>query len=84
MSKVIKPFGHGDPLMEGVFFDFVMFAWSADDFVKAFERDSGYRLPRSPLETLIDQATGHGDAMAVAFIEWLIRNHWGEAETEPA
>jgi hypothetical protein len=83
-APTIKPIGHGEPVMEIMFGQFVMWAFSEPEFRKAFEDHSGMKLPgnSSPLEAMIDKATGFQDAVLHAFIEWCIKEHWGEAETK--
>lgn len=76
----IKPFGSGDPLMESAFRDFVFFAWDQPEIRAEFEKETSMSLPppnQSPIDSMIDEATGARGAVMVAFIEWIIREHWG-------
>lgn len=51
---------------------------------KAFKEDTGLNIegliPRSPIDALIDGATGHRETVLAAWCDWVTRNHWGEAE----
>lgn len=79
---MLRPYGYGDPLMEVAFRDFVLFAYDIPAFRQAFKADTGFDLddhPKNGLEKMIDDATGINDERAKAFIEWLIKAHWGEA-----
>lgn len=79
-----KPFGYGEPLLEWAFSGYVHFAWGDEQHREDFESYSGMKLPspaRTPLEAMIDRATGANDAVITAFIEWLIRERWGRIES---
>jgi hypothetical protein len=84
MSDHPEPaFIRDDPFMAGAFASFVKFAWERDDFHEGFTAATGRRRPAPPkngLDQLIDDATGaHADYME-AFVAWVVREHWGEAE----
>ncbi len=60
--------------------DFVMFAWQQDEMRRAFTASTGVTLPsgsRTPIEAMVDEATGaQADALA-AFMRWVTVEHWG-------
>lgn len=78
-KKVVRQYGRGNPLMELAFRDFVFFAWSDPEFRADFEKSTGMclSLPRSPLESMIDKATVRLNSTLAAFVEWVIKEHWG-------
>lgn len=75
-----------DPLMFGAWQSLLGYAISTPALREAFKRDTGLTLfepPKTGLDALIDQATGHtGDAdkTLIAFIEWVNCTQWGEDE----
>lgn len=81
-----KPFGmtvtpYGWPVMHQAFVDFISFAIDKEEFREAFKKDSGIDLdavvPKTPLDAMIDEASGFRDSIFTAFIEWVTKNHWG-------
>lgn len=53
-----------------------------DPIRKQFADDTGlsYSAPRSPMESMIDDACGVGDAYIRAFVPWFNENVWGHLE----
>lgn len=47
--------------------------------VAAFNAETGrtYMKPKSPIETMIDDATSKVQDDAFAFARWVTENHWG-------
>jgi hypothetical protein len=60
------------------------FAMGHEDIVAAFREDTGNRWtpPKNPLDRLIDDATGAGEAFMRAFLPWFNENVWGEENAE--
>jgi hypothetical protein len=50
------------------FKDVLFYCAGQDEFVAQWERLRGVRLPRSPIEKMIDEATGNDSAIARLFI----------------
>lgn len=46
------------------------------ELVREWERLSGQRFARNPVETMVDQATGHGAAVAAAFEMFVLEYVW--------
>lgn len=71
-----------NPLMAAAFGGFLSHALTTDWIVDQFEKETGeiayWRIPRSPIIAMIDKASGHEDAIAEKFVDWLILNYWGE------
>lgn len=75
------------PLMPADTPDYMAQAWvdclhsaiGNDKIRAAFEAATGntYTPPKSGLDRMIDEATGHGSAYVKAFIEWANENVWG-------
>lgn len=84
MNNLFTKEPYGLPLMQDAFFDFVLWAVGQTDMLAQFKKDSGYELesliPKNGLERMIDEATGRTKDIIGKFIDWLIVNHWGEAE----
>ena len=57
-------------------------AWalSEDDVVAAFRRDSGLNWSpgKTPMDQLIDKATGADERFIRAFVEWFNERVWGD------
>ena len=71
----------GDWLMDAMWGSFVGWAWSEPKMRAAFTKDTGIVLSgstaRSPLDAMIDTATGRADHEAHEFVKWVTREHWG-------
>ncbi len=80
----LKKMPLGWPEMAAGFLGFADFAIENPDIVKAFEEETGVMLASivncSPIERMIDDATGRKDEMLRSFLDWLVVNHWGEAQ----
>ena len=55
------------------------------DIRAAFEKDSGlhYSEPTSPIESMIDDATGYPQKYIEAFAEWHDKHVWGDPFAPP-
>lgn len=72
--------------MAGAWLGCVVFASRQPDLVAQFVEDTGLRVDgagRSPIDRLIDAATGRDDHLVTQFVEWVNRNVWGEMEDKP-
>ena len=61
--------------------DCLLWAVTQDDITAHFTLDTGMALPiqaRTPLDMLIDQATGYDAGFARAFVAWFNTHVWGE------
>lgn len=69
-----------DPLVQIAWRDCLMWAAGEADIKASFTRETGFSLPAklTPLDMMIDSATGYDDALARKFIEWFNANVWGE------
>jgi hypothetical protein len=47
--------------------------------IKAFSAETGYMwsAPKSPMDAMIDEATGYAEGYIKAFVEWFNINVWG-------
>lgn len=71
--------------------DFILFAWDSPEMRAAFEKSTKLKLlnpPVSPLEAMIDKATGASEDVASvyvqSFIAWVTVWHWGLEEAPAA
>ena len=74
-----KPYGL--PLMMPAWLGCISWAITQDDCLEQFQRDTGLdirSLRCSPIEAMIDEATGRRRAMFVAWCDWVTVNLWGE------
>lgn len=79
MTKI--PYGWDDPLLCGAFVACVSWALTENDAVKAFAEHTGTNLrtvvPMTPIERMIDDATGHRRAVFVSFCDYIAEFIWG-------
>ena len=78
MSEKPNFYGKGNPLMEAMFGACVRWAWENPETREAFEKDTGMRVAQSPIDAMVDEATGYDKEVADAFVRWVIANVWGE------
>jgi hypothetical protein len=55
------------------------------DFMAAFTAETGLSFPpspKSPIEAMIDHATGANEAIASRYVEWFNENVWGDSNME--
>ena len=74
-----------DPLMRMAWVPALSAALGNAEILAAFRADTGERWQpgASPLERMIDDATGAGDAFMSRFVDWFNANVWGDLN-EPA
>ena len=77
-EAVVSVYPETDPLMQGAWYDCLMWAAGEDEIRHAFEEETGMKIKaaRSPLDRMIDKATGFDNAIAKAFVEWFNKNIW--------
>lgn len=82
MTERAQPAFVDNPVMQIAFRDYVMFLWGQTEAHDAFREQTGMAKPKPPasrIGAMIDEATGVQDAYALAFLDWTVREHWGEA-----
>lgn len=59
--------------------DFLIFAIGEPKIVEQYETATGKKLDlaKTPMDRMIDKATGREDAMVADFVEWVTINHYG-------
>lgn len=71
-----------DPLMAVAWLSFVSWAARHRETLAAYEADTGKRLvfsrPRSPIDRMIDEATGYERESMESFVDWVNAELWGE------
>lgn len=52
------------------------------DAIAAFEADTGVKVgaAKTPLDRMIDDATGASEGIVKAFVDWFNENVWGEID----
>ncbi len=80
---VLKPAFGDNPLMQLAFRDFVFWLWDQEVYRRLFETET--KTPpllaaKTPLEAMIDEATGANGEYVEKFVEWAIKTQWGEEE----
>jgi len=74
------------PLMAGAFVGCVRFALGEPELRQQFKDETGQDITAlvtgSPIDRMIDEATGHDRAVFAAFADWVSVNLWGDG-TEP-
>lgn len=77
-----------DMLFGGAWIGLVQFLLGQEEYRTAFERDTGHKfgsiIARSPIERMIDTATGHAaqNSTMATWCDWVTTNHWGPEGTE--
>ena len=64
--------------------DCLRWAINDPDVLAHFHRDTGMelRVGATPIDRMIDNATGYSDEAAKRFLDWFSENVWGEPEPE--
>lgn len=72
--KVVPAYVRGDPIMSGAFVACVTFCGGNKEILEQFEKDSGGAMAnffnRSPLERMVDKATGYEKTRFIEFCDW--------------
>ncbi len=70
-----------DPLTEAAWFGFIRWAIGHPEIRARFQTETGLSLDsldrRSPIEAMVDKATGYRDDAIGRFVEWATREIWG-------
>lgn len=75
----IRPdYTDNNPVMTGAWASFIQWAFSESDIIAAFEAQTGNRLAvaRTPIEAMVDKATGRHEHYIVAFVKWATETMW--------
>lgn len=69
-----------DPLMALPWYDLLYYCLSEPECVAQFRADTGERWDpgRTPIEQMIDKATGREVVFFQAFARWMNQTQWGE------
>lgn len=71
----------GMPYMLPAWLGCVHWAIGDDSIRKLFKEDTGYDVTslvgRSPIEEMVDQATGRDREVLIRFCDWVTENIWG-------
>tara|TARA_R100001530_G_scaffold1886_1_gene3238 strand:- start:15736 stop:16005 length:270 start_codon:yes stop_codon:yes gene_type:complete len=87
MKKPVKgmkttPNGINNPILMGAWFSCVSASVGVEGITKSFKDDTGIDITilvnRSPIEKLIDEATGLDKDIAIKWCDWVTKNIWGE------
>lgn len=81
-DKAPRPVGMPDDTpdyMAGAWIGCMQWAIGEPEIREEFEAETGHRYvaPRTPIDKMIDDATGHGTDYVAAFVEWANKNVWG-------
>lgn len=72
----------GLPMMYDAWMGLVIWSSTQEGALAAFKADTGFDLESllraSALDQMIDQATGHGKTVCLAWLDWVTRTQWGE------
>lgn len=89
----MKALPYGWPLMAGAYMGLLQFLITQPEAREAFKADTGMDVTRalgfgvSPLDRMVDKATGHDKAVVAAFADWVTETQWGDGsdpdEPEP-
>jgi hypothetical protein len=75
----IQPPADVPEVMHCMWYGCLMWAASEPDILAWFKDDTGISYPaaRSPLDAMIDKATGYDQSVCRRFVEWFNANVWG-------
>lgn len=75
-----------DPLMQIAWVDCLRWCCSDPMMLKLFEEHTGikYSLPRSPIDAMIDKATGIDEHVFESFVKWFNEEVWGDVPAPSA
>ena len=84
-GMTLMPFGvANDPIMGGAFIACAMAAIREDSCMDAFKDETGHDmeslLHQTPINRMIDQATGREKIVIGAFFDWIAETVWGLEE----
>jgi hypothetical protein len=73
-----------DPLMAAPWLSAFGVAILNKDIMAAFKAETGlsWNPPKSPIEQMVDEATGYQEEVIVAFAAWFNANVWGDPKMD--
>jgi|2_EtaG_2_1085320.scaffolds.fasta_scaffold06247_6 hypothetical protein len=81
MKKInpIKKHIPKDPLMAMAWHGFISFSIGSSEIMSHFRKDTGntYEPAKTPIDQMVDDATGHSADFLDQFLGWLNKNYWG-------
>lgn len=85
-GMTLIPLGAESPPKMMGFLSFLMFSASQPECRELFKKETGHDLDkllnRTPIDEMIDQATGHEKTVFIAFADWITKTAWGVEEEE--
>jgi hypothetical protein len=83
-ADVLTPYLPDDPLLCQAWVDCLMWAVGFEPIMKRFREETGitYTPARSPIDQMIDEATGHQEHFVREFVKWFDTNVWGTLDTK--
>jgi len=82
----MKTSPYGPDAMVGAWWGCVLFAVSEAELRARFQKDTGHDINKvlsaGGLDALIEQSTGHGREVVVAFCDWVTIKLWGQESDE--
>jgi hypothetical protein len=85
-SATISPPADVPHYARPIWYSCLHWAIGNEEILAAFKADTGlsYSAPRCALDAMIDDATGLGNSVVVAFVPWFNQNIWGAWQDPPA
>lgn len=79
-EEFVGLYGPSDNIVTPMWAASVLYSSRNDEIARRFQEDTGcrYRPASSPLEAMIDDATGMNERLAAQFVRWHNRYIWGE------
>jgi hypothetical protein len=79
MTAALQRTSEHRELMRAARLDCLLWASKQPEICDRFIKETGVRLPTSPLDRLIDKQTGYEREIGCQFIAWFDKNVWGNA-----
>lgn len=80
-GMTVIPMYADDPLMMGAWASHLSAVAGMEDVVDEFEKDTGIDISksfkRSPMEMMVDKATGFDRDLFIKWADWVTVNYWG-------
>lgn len=81
LATIMKQTPYGHPMMDAAFLAFCVWLIGKPETKTQFKNDTGYDLETlmglTPLDKLINDATGKTADVIGAYFDWVAVNHWG-------
>lgn len=78
----MKTIPYGIPLMLSEWMSLVLWLAGQKQYTDTFKKETGLDITAltrvSPIEVMIDTATGHQKTVIIAWADWVTENEWGE------